>query len=142
MAAESGNLFPRGSSSRLGSQPAVPNGLLMIYQPVKEMPNMKKLLVLFVLLAVGIASAKTYSVTLFQPSIVAGTELKPGEYRLELQDGKAILRAGKQRVEAPVKVENAETKFSSTSVRYAAGEGKARIQEIRLGGTNLRLVFD
>ncbi|MGB9605998.1 MAG: hypothetical protein ACPL88_08990, partial [Bryobacteraceae bacterium] len=69
-------------------------------------------------------------------------ELKPGEYRLQLQDGKVVIRAGKQRVEAPVKVEQADSKFSSTSVRYAAAEGKARIQEIRLGGTNLKLVFD
>jgi len=103
---------------------------------------MKKLIALLILLAVGIASAKTYSITLFQPSVVGGTELKPGEYRLELQDGKVIIRAGKQRIEAPVKIENAEAKFTSTSVRYAGGEGKARVQEIRLGGTNLKLVFD
>lgn len=103
---------------------------------------MKKVTLLFLLLAVTIASAKTYSVTLFQPSRVAGTELKPGEYRVEVQDGKVVIRSGKLRVEAPVKVETAESKFSSTSVRYADGEGAARIQEIRLGGTNLRLVFD
>lgn len=102
----------------------------------------KRLLILLVVLAVGIASAKTYSLTLFQPSLVAGTELKPGEYRVEVQDGKVVIRSGKLRVEAPVKVETAEAKFTSTSVRYASGEGVARIQEIRLGGTNLKLVFD
>lgn len=104
---------------------------------------LRKLIVSFVVLALGIASAKTYTVTLFQPSLLAGTELKPGEYRVEVQDGKVIFRSGKLRVEAPVKVETAETKFSATSVRYANGGGTAsRIQEIRLGGTNLRLVFD
>lgn len=102
----------------------------------------KRLLILLVVLAVGIASAKTYSLTLFQPSLVAGTELKPGEYRVEVRDGKVVIRSGKLRVEAPVKVETAEAKFTSTSVRYAGGEGVARIQEIRLGGTNLKLVFD
>ncbi len=103
---------------------------------------LKRVSFLFLLLAVAIAGAKTYSVTLFQPSRVAGTELKPGEYRVEVQDGKVVIRSGKLRVEAPVRVETAESKFSSTSVRYTDTEGAARIQEIRLGGTNLRLVFD
>ncbi len=103
---------------------------------------LKRLILAFIVLAVAIASAKTYSLILFQPSVVAGTELKPGEYRLEVQDGKAVIRSGKVRVEAPVKVETVDSKFSSTSVRYAGGEGTARIQEIRLGGTNLKLVFE
>jgi len=102
----------------------------------------KKILVLAIVLAVAVASAKTYTVTLYQPSLVAGTELKPGEYQLDLQDNKVIIKSGKQKLEATVKVENAGSKFSATSVRYAAAEGKARIQEIRLGGTNLKLVFD
>lgn len=101
----------------------------------------KRYLVVFLVLALA-ACAKTYTVTLFQPSLVAGAELKPGDYQLDLQDGKVVIKSGKQKVEAAVKVENAEGKFSSTSVRYASAEGKSRIQEIRLGGTNLKLVFD
>jgi len=102
---------------------------------------LKRYMVVFLVLALA-ACAKTYTLTLFQPSVLAGTELKPGDYQLDLQDGKAIIKSAKQKVEAPVKVENAESKFSSTSVRYASAEGKPRIQEIRLGGTNLKLVFD
>jgi hypothetical protein len=45
-------------------------------------------------------------------------------------------------VEANVKVESAESKFNSTSVRYQNGDGKYRIQEIRLGGTKTKLVFN
>lgn len=101
----------------------------------------KRYVVVFLVVALA-AWAKTYTVTLFQPSLVAGAELKPGDYQLDLQDGKVIIKSGKQKVEAAVKVENAESKFSSTSVRYASAEGKSRIQEIRLGGTNLKLVFD
>ncbi len=103
---------------------------------------LKKYVALFMLAALAVASAKTYTVTLFQPSVLAGTQLKPGDYQLDLRDGKVIIKSGKQKVEAAVKVENVESKFSSTSVRYAGGEGAARIQEIRLGGTNLKLVFD
>lgn len=103
---------------------------------------LKKFVVLFMILALAVASAKTYTVTLFQPSLMAGAELKPGDYQLDLQEGKVVIRSGKQRVEAAVKVETATANFSSTSVRYAVDEGKARIREIRLGGTNLRLMFD
>ncbi len=103
---------------------------------------LRKILLLFMTLALAAAMAKTFTVTFFQPSVVAGTELAPGDYRLDLQDNKVIIKRGKQKVEAAVKVENEPAKFSSTSVRYVASEGKARVQEIRLGGTNLKLVFD
>lgn len=102
----------------------------------------KRLLTAFAVLALAVASAKTYSVTLFEPSVLAGTELKPGDYQLDLQDTKIVLKGGKQSVESAVKVEKADTKFSATTVRFANADGKLKIQEIRLGGTNLKLLFD
>ncbi len=102
---------------------------------------MKKILVLFTVLGLAaIASAKSYSITLFEPSVIGGTELKPGEYTLELKDQKVVIRKGKQSSEATVKIETADSKYSSTTVRYSNGDGKYRIQEIHLGGTNMRLV--
>jgi hypothetical protein len=103
---------------------------------------MKRFLFAFAVLALAVASAKTYAVTLYQPSVLSGTELKPGDYKLELDGNKAVLTDGKQSVESPVRVETAETKFASTTVRYSNDDGKSRIQQIRLGGTKLRLVFD
>lgn len=102
----------------------------------------KRVVFAFLVLALAVASAKTYTVTLFQPGVLAGTELKPGNYQLDLNDSRVVVKNGKIKVESPVKVENAESKFSTTTVRYANGEGKLRIQEIRLGGTKLKLVFD
>lgn len=103
---------------------------------------MKKLLLSFATVALAVASAaSTYRITLFQPSIVAGTELKPGDYKVTLKDDKAVITSGKTSVEAAVRTETADSKFSSTTVRYANGDGKYRVQEIRLGGTNTRLVF-
>ena len=49
---------------------------------------MKKLVLAFVIISVSIASAKTYNLTLYQPSVVAGTELKPGDYKIDVQDNK------------------------------------------------------
>ncbi len=103
---------------------------------------MKKILFGFTTLALALASAASYRVTLFQPSLVAGTELKPGEYKIELKDNKAVVKGGKSVVEADVKVETADQKFSSTSVRYSNADGKMKVQEIRLGGTNSKIVFN
>jgi hypothetical protein len=53
-----------------------------------------------------------------------------------------VFKNGKQKVQTAVKVENSNGRFNTTVVRYADADGRSRIQEIRLGGTNLRLVFD
>jgi hypothetical protein len=103
---------------------------------------MKKLIFCLATLALTVAAADTYRVNLFQPSVVGSTELKPGEYKVELKDSKVVISKGKTSVEAQVKVENVGSKFSSTSVRYNNGDGKYRIQEIRLGGTTTKLVFN
>jgi hypothetical protein len=92
--------------------------------------------------ALAFASAKTYKVTLFQPTVLSGTELKPGNYRLNVENDKVVITDGKTSAESAVKIEQAQTKFPSTTVRYSADEGKNRVQEIRLGGTTMRLVFN
>ena len=103
---------------------------------------MKKTLFVFATLALAIASAAaSYKVTLFQASMINGTELKPGDYKIELKDNKVFVKGGKNVVEADVKVENSTEKFNSTSVRYTNADGKMKVQEIRLGGTNSRIVF-
>ncbi len=109
----------------------------------------KKLVLTFVILAVAAGFAGTapgvvgtYKITLHQPSVVKGTELKAGEYRLNLSADKVNFVMGKQAVEIPVKVETAEQKFDSTAIRYSDQNGKPSISEIRLGGTKTRLVFN
>jgi hypothetical protein len=101
-----------------------------------------KFFALFLSVALMVASAASYNVTLFQPSVLAGKELKAGEYKVTLDGDKAIISMGKQKVEAPAKIETADSKYSSTSVRYTTEDGKMKIQEIRLGGTNQKVVFN
>jgi hypothetical protein len=98
--------------------------------------------VAFATLALAVASAKTYEVTLFQPSTLNGKELKAGDYKVEVDGSKTVLRKAGQSTEAAVKVETGDQKFSATSVRYSNGDGKYRIQEIRLGETNTKLVVN
>ena len=104
---------------------------------------MKKILLSFATLALAVASAATsYRITLFQPATVNGTELKPGEYKVTLKENKAVLTSGKTSVEADVKTESADTKFNSTTVRYRTADGKYQVEEIHLGGTNTKLLFE
>lgn len=100
--------------------------------------------VLFVCLLAGMAfaSAKTYTVTFFQPTVVGNTELKAGDYRFEVQDQKIVIKHGKDTTEANVKVETGEGKYPSTTVRYANADGKNKVEEIRVGGTNMKLVLN
>ena len=69
-------------------------------------------------------------------------KLTPGAYKLEVTEGKVVFSRGKESAEAQVKVESAGNKFRTTSIRYANGDGKFRIQEICLGGTGTRLVVN
>ena len=104
--------------------------------------KMRALFLCLLITAISFAAGSSYRVTLFQSSVVSGTELQPGDYKLELKDNKAVITKGKQSVEAEVKVETGENKFNSTSVRYMNAEGKMKVQEIRLGGTKTKLVFN
>lgn len=106
------------------------------------MTKTMKFFALFLTLAMVCASAATYNVTLFQPSHVNGKDLKPGDYKMTVENDKATIMKGKEKVEAAVKIETGDAKFASTSVRYTEDNGKAKVQEIRLGGTNTKVVFN
>jgi len=104
---------------------------------------MKKAM-LFVCLVAGMAfaSAKSYTVTFLVPSTVGGTELKAGDYKFELQDQKIVIKNGRKTTEATVKVETGDAKYASTTVRYDNADGKYKVEEIRVGGTNMKLVMN
>lgn len=103
---------------------------------------MKKMMIALTALAAAAFADATYRVTFYQPSTINGTELKPGDYRVNVADNKAVIQQGKMKVEADVKVETADTKFAQTSVRYTGNEGKTRVSEIRIGGTTTKIVFN
>ena len=103
---------------------------------------MKKLMVMFVMLGVSLAYAKSYRLVLYEKSMLGSTELKPGEYTIELKDEQVLVKNGKLEAQAAVKVENDAGKFSTTTVRYSNGDGHYHIQEIRLGGTHMKLVVN
>ena len=86
-------------------------------------------------------AASSYRVTLYRPTSVNGTELKPGDYKVEVLGDKVLIKQGKTSVEAPVRIETRSTKFDATSVDYS-GDNARQLHEIRLGGTSTMLVFE
>lgn len=97
-------------------------------------------LTLTVLTMGAAAQAETYHITLLKPSVVAGKELKPGDYKVEVNKDKAVISHGKESVETKVKTEAADKKYSSTTVRYEMDGDKYKVQEIGIGGTKTKLV--
>jgi hypothetical protein len=99
----------------------------------------KNILLGFASVALAVASAAaSYNVTFYQPVMINGSELKAGDYKLELKDKTAVLKQGKTVAEAPVTIENEAQKFQRTAVRL---EGM-QVEEIRIGGTKTRIVFE
>jgi len=98
-----------------------------------------------VMFAIGISvayAASSYRVTLYQPTTVNGTQFKPGEVKLELQGDKVVIKQGKTSAETNVTVQNGAQKFEATSVGYNGDNSKTEVQEIRLGGTTTKLLFE
>ena len=99
----------------------------------------KQILIGFATVAVAIASAASgYDVKFWEPVTINGSKLQPGEYRVEVNGGMAVIKRGKTMAEAPVKVENSERKYATNTVRI---EGD-RVSEIGIAGTHTKLVFD
>ena len=99
--------------------------------------NLKRLMLGFGIVALGVASAASYEVTITSPTWAGATQLKPGTYKLAVQGNNAIFTSGKTVVEAPVSIEKSDRKVQSTEVQSA----DSKINEIRLAGTDTKLIF-
>ena len=102
---------------------------------------MTRLLLAFAVAGLAVASAKTYSIDLFQPAMLGNIELAPGHYSVDVADMKAVFRNGRIHGEAAVKTEDADTKYNRTSVVLTNNGGQMHIQEIHIAGTKVKLVF-
>lgn len=99
----------------------------------------KALIVSFVALATtAFAASNTFKVSLFNDAVIDGKTFKAGEYKISLQDGKAILKQGKDSVEVPAREETVPDKIDSTSLKYS---DNTHLVEISVGGTHTKIVF-
>ncbi len=101
--------------------------------------KLSKLIMMFGTVCLAIASAATtYHVTLAQKAILGSTELKPGDYKVQVEGDKAMIKVGGKSIEALVKVETGNEKFSNTMIDM---DNQNHIKSIRVQGTNATLVF-
>lgn len=91
-----------------------------------------------VTLALGVASAaSSYSVKLYDSVWVGGTQLKAGDYKVEMQGDKAVFKSGKNVIEVPATLGKNDEKYNVTSLVSV----DSKLHEIDLGGTNAKIVF-
>lgn len=103
--------------------------------------NLLRTIALFMLVpGLSIAASKSYTLALYQDGILAGKQVTHGQYKLVVDESKAVIKGGKTNVEFPISVSTEDKAWDTTSVVYQAVEGGKKIREIRLGGTKLRIV--
>jgi hypothetical protein len=100
---------------------------------------LKKILASFVTMGAvaAMAATGTYKIDLMQNSILDGKQLKPGTYKVDVENNIATLRHGKTTVQAPAREETAQNKFQNTQMVYTNND----LQEIDIGGSHTKIVF-
>lgn len=88
--------------------------------------------------ALGIASAaSSYSVKISESMSIGSTQLKAGEYKVEMVGDKAVFKLGKSMVEVPATLGKGDQKYAYTEILST----NSKITEIDLGGTTTKILF-
>jgi hypothetical protein len=89
-------------------------------------------------LALGIASAaSSYSVKINESMSIGGTQLKAGEYKVEMVGDKALFKIGKSVVEVPATLGKSDRMYPYTALVTE----NSKIVEIDFGGTTAKILF-
>ena len=91
----------------------------------------------------SVASAKTYDILLSSPTKAGNLQLKPGEYRLNVNGTKAIftdVNTAKS-FTTEIKVENSDKKFGDTKIDALSDGPTSVIKDIELGGSKTKIDF-
>lgn len=100
---------------------------------------MKKIMLAVATLALtALAASNTFHVTFDSAAWIGGTQVKPGDYKVQIEGDKAILKSGKTVIEAPAKLETVEHKYAASGVVVDSNQ---KVREIQIGGTKDRIVF-
>ena len=103
--------------------------------------TIKSLLLIGTLALAGIASAKTYDITLAAPAKAGSLELAAGEYSVNVLGSIAVftnVETGKKFI-AAVTAEDAGKKFDLTAVDCKTKDGAEHIMSVELGGSSTKL---
>jgi hypothetical protein len=99
---------------------------------------MKQLLTIAFSFSCLALSAFGASLTVTTAVSAGASQMKPGEYKFEMQGDKLVFKSGKTVIaEVPASTETAAKKFADTT--YESKDGK--ITAIRVGGSTTRIVL-
>ncbi|MGA3016495.1 MAG: hypothetical protein ABSF62_05195 [Bryobacteraceae bacterium] len=95
------------------------------------------------ILTLSVASAKTYDILLSSPTKAGNLQLKPGEYRLNVNGTKAVFTDVNttKSFTTEVKVENTDKKFGDTKIDASSDGSTSVIKDIELGGSKTKIDF-
>jgi hypothetical protein len=109
---------------------------------------MRRLLIGFAVAGLWVCSAtagtKSYTVNLTEKSTLGGVQLKPGEYRMMLENSVAVLSDGRSRqvVKVPVTVTNVAKKYELGEILSSkTPDNSNKIDAIEIRGTKLKVEF-
>ena len=89
-------------------------------------------------LFLGVASAaSSYDVKFYDPVWIGATQIKAGDYKVEMQGDKAVFKSGKNVVEVPATIAKSDKKYNFTALSSA----DSKVSEIDVGGTNVKIMF-
>jgi hypothetical protein len=93
--------------------------------------------------AVMWAGPKAYSVVLSEPVKAGDVALPPGEYKVTVDGSNATFTDTRTRksMTVPVKVENSDKRFATTSLDTEKQGDMPKLVSIKLGGSNMMLQF-
>ncbi len=103
---------------------------------------LNKMLLIFAIFGIAIASAKSYRVTLTEPYAIGSRTLKPGDYHLSVNGTTAVLTDSHNKVKISGTTQNENEKFAETAILSDHEAGASQLKSVQLGGTHLQVDFN
>ena len=99
--------------------------------------------ILFAVIGLSLASAKSYEISLASASKVGAVDLQAGDYKVALEGTKVTFTAIKtgKSVETEASIQTAAKKFANTLVDAENVSGSSKIHEIDFAGTTTKVMF-
>ncbi len=93
------------------------------------------------LASLGVASAKSYEITLGSPAKLGANQLKAGQYKVKVDGNQATLTdlQSLKSYTVPVTIEHNGQKFDQTTVQTRSKDGVDQVFQITLGGSDTKL---
>ncbi len=97
--------------------------------------------IVFGTFALGLIFAAGHQMVISSPTWVNGKELKPGDYKLQVQANSVTIQGQETSIQVPAEIQTSAAKHPYTSFRSEDINGKQQLEEVDLGGTKTTILF-